>query len=79
MLIDRKSPIPYQSAEVEPGLWQPHLKTAIPGMLALAGPGQGVSLLPDDLRRSAAEFVMTLVDLKPEIVQVGDKTVDGDT
>ncbi|GLC44476.1 hypothetical protein PLESTB_000069200 [Pleodorina starrii] len=58
-----------RTAEVEPGLWQPHLKTAIPGMLALAGPTQGAPTLPDDLRRPAAEFVLTLIDIKPAMVQ----------
>ncbi|KAG2434303.1 hypothetical protein HXX76_008026 [Chlamydomonas incerta] len=60
-----------QTAEREPALWQPHVRTAVPGMLALAGPaaGPGGGALPDDLRKLAAEFVLTLVDIKPQMVQ----------
>ncbi|EFJ46086.1 hypothetical protein VOLCADRAFT_105724 [Volvox carteri f. nagariensis] len=58
-----------RTAEREPGLWQPHITTAVPGMLALAGPGQGGNPLPDELRRPAAEFVLTLTDIKPQMVQ----------
>ncbi|KAG2447427.1 hypothetical protein HYH02_007753 [Chlamydomonas schloesseri] len=60
-----------QTAEREPALWQPHVRAAVPGMLALAGPaaGPGGAPLPDDLRKLAAEFVLTLVDIKPQMVQ----------
>ncbi|GIL90001.1 hypothetical protein Vretimale_18016 [Volvox reticuliferus] len=57
------------TAESEPGLWQPHMKTAIPGMLTLAGSGPGPSPLPGELQRLAAEFVLTLIDMKPQVVQ----------
>jgi hypothetical protein len=51
-------------------MWQSHMAAAVPGMLALAGMGPGGVLLPDDIRRLAAEFVFTLIDIKPQIVQV---------
>ncbi|GFR52023.1 hypothetical protein Agub_g14447 [Astrephomene gubernaculifera] len=60
-----------RTAECEPGMWQPHVRTAVPGMLALAGPAPGSSApaLPEGLRKLAAEFVMTLTDIKPQMMQ----------
>ncbi|KAG2490288.1 hypothetical protein HYH03_011240 [Edaphochlamys debaryana] len=60
-----------KTAECEPGLWQPHLRTAVPGMLGLAGPGPalpGGLALPEDHRKLAAEFVLTLTDIKPQMM-----------
>jgi hypothetical protein len=55
-----------QTAEREAELWGPHLPLVVPGMLALGRGACG----DEGVRRLAVEFVATLVDIKPAMMQV---------
>ncbi len=63
-----------QTVEAECGLWRPHAAAAVRGMLSLAAAAEGTAgAAGEEVRRLAVEFVMTMLEAEPDMVQVGTR------